>query len=64
VGSYAGIVLLATRVVSITTPVAVAAFAARLNEAVDLDAVRAELAEAGHRPVEPAHVWVWIRQPE
>jgi hypothetical protein len=101
VGAYAGIVLLATRVASITTPVAVAAatlaaaalfnplrrrvqravdrrfnrarydadaavaaFAARLNDAVDLDAVRAELAEAVHRSVEPAHVWVWIRQPE
>ena len=101
VGAYAGIVLLATRVVSITTPVAVAAatlaaaalfnplrrrvqravdrrfnrarydadaavaaFAARLNDAVDLDAVRAELAEAVHRSMEPAHVWVWIRPRE
>ena len=101
VGTYAGIVLLATRVVSITTPVAVAAatlaaaalfnplrrrvqravdrrfnrarydadaavaaFAARLNDAVDLDAVRAELAEAVHRSMEPAHVWVWIRPGE
>ncbi len=101
VGTYAGIVLLATRVVSITTPVAVAAatlaaaalfnplrrrvqravdrrfnrarydadaavaaFAARLNDAVDLDAVRAELAEAVHQSMEPAHVWVWIRPGE
>jgi hypothetical protein len=101
VGAYAGIVLLATRVVSITTPVAVAAatlaaaalfnplrrrvqravdrrfnrarydadaavaaFAARLNDAVDLDAVRAELAEAVRRSVEPAYVWVWIRPGE
>ena len=32
-------------------------------DAVDLGAVRAELAAAVDRSVEPAHVWVWIRQP-
>jgi hypothetical protein len=42
----------------------VAAFAARLKDAVDLDAARAELADAVHRSVEPAHVWMWIRQPD
>jgi hypothetical protein len=41
---------------------AVAAFAARLKDAVDLDTARAELAEAVHRSLEPAHVSVWIRQ--
>ena len=99
VGVYAGIVLLATRVVSITTPVAVAAatlaavalfnplrkrvqrivdrrfnrarydadktiaaFAARLQDAVDLDAVRDDLAGIVHQALEPAHVSVWMSQ--
>jgi hypothetical protein len=98
VGVYAGIVLLATQVVSVTTPVAVAAstlaaaalfnplrrrvqrlvdrrfnrarydadtavaaFAARLKDAVDLDAARAELLDAVRRSLEPAHVSVWIK---
>jgi hypothetical protein len=98
VGVYAGIVLLATQVVSVTTPVAVAAstlaaaalfnplrrrvqrlvdrrfnrarydadtavaaFAARLKDAVDLDAARAELLDAVWRSLEPAHVSVWIK---
>ncbi len=96
VGVYAGIVLLATRVVSITTPVAVAgstlaaalfnplrrrvqravdrrfnrarydadtavaAFAARLKDAVDLDSVRDDLAGVVREALEPAHVSVWI----
>jgi hypothetical protein len=101
VGLYAGIVLLATRVVSINTPVAVAgstlaaaalfnplrrrvqravdrrfnrarydadaavaAFAARLKDAVDLEAAGAELVDVVHRALEPAHVSVWLRQPE
>ena len=101
VGVYAGIVLLATRVVSINTPVAVAgstlaaaalfnplrrrvqrvvdrrfnrarydadtavaAFAARLKDAVDLEAASAELVDVVHRSLEPAHVSVWLRQPE
>jgi hypothetical protein len=98
-GVYAGIVLLATHVVSITTPVAVAgstlaaaalfsplrrrvqrvvdrrfnrarydadttvaAFAARLQGAVDLDSVRDDLAGVVHQALEPAHVSVWISQ--
>ena len=97
VGVYAGLVLLATRVLSFHTPVAVAAstlaaaalfnplrqhvqravdrrfnrarydadktvaaFAARLKDAVDLDAVRDDLASVVHEAVEPAHVSVWI----
>ncbi len=101
VGLYAGIVLLATRVVSINAPVAVAgstlaaaalfnplrrrvqravdrrfnrarydadaavaAFAARLKDAVDLEAAGAELIDVVHRSLEPAHVSVWLRQPE
>ena len=91
-GVYAGIVLLATHIVSITTPVAaaalfsplrrrvqrvvdrrfnrarydadttVAAFAARLQDAVDLDSVRDDLAGVVHQALEPAHVSVWISQ--
>ena len=38
----------------------VAQFAARLKDAVDLDAVRADLAGAVHQALEPAHVSVWI----
>ncbi len=97
VGTYAGIVLLATHVVSIKTPVAVAvstlaaaalfnplrhrvqravdrrfnrarydadrtvaAFAARLNDAVELDSIRADLANTACQALEPAHVSVWI----
>jgi hypothetical protein len=97
VGVYAAIVLLATRVVSITTPVAVAAstlaaaalfnplrrrvqqmvdrrfnrarydadqtvaaFAARLKDAVDLDAVRDDLASVVHKTLEPACISVWV----
>jgi hypothetical protein len=96
---YAGIVLLATRVVSITTPVAVAAstlaaaalfnplrrwvqravdrrfnrarydadrmvaaFAAGLKDAVDLDSVRDDLASVVHQALEPAHVSVWLSE--
>jgi hypothetical protein len=39
----------------------VAAFAARLKDAVDPDAARAELLDVVHRSLEPAHVSVWIR---
>jgi phosphoglucomutase len=97
VGVYAALVLLATRVLSFRTPVAVAAstlaaaalfnplrlhvqravdrrfnrarydadktvaaFAARLKDAVDLDAVRDDLASVVHQALEPAHVSVWI----
>ena len=101
VGVYAGLVLLATHVVSIRTPVAVAAstlaaaalfnplrrrvqrgvdrrfnrarydadrtvaaFAARLKDAVDPDETRAELVDVVHASLEPAHVSVWIRPRE
>ena len=95
-GLYAGLVLLATEVLSITSPVAVAAatlaaaalfsplrrrvqravdrrfnrvrydadqtiaaFAARLRDAVDLDAVRSDLLTVVSTAVEPAHLSVW-----
>jgi hypothetical protein len=38
----------------------VTAFAARLNDAVDLDAVQDDLAGVVHQALEPAHVSVWI----
>jgi hypothetical protein len=99
VGVYAGLVLLATRVLSFHTPVAVAAstlvaaalfsplrhrvqravdrrfnrarynagktvaaFAARLQDALDLDAVHDDLTSVVHQALEPAHVSVWISQ--
>jgi hypothetical protein len=40
----------------------VAAFSARLREAVDLETVRTELLEVVNRAVEPAHASVWIRR--
>jgi hypothetical protein len=40
----------------------VAAFAARLQDAVDLDAVQDDLAGVVHQALEPAHVSVWIRE--
>jgi hypothetical protein len=40
----------------------VAAFAARLKDAVDLDSVRDDLAGVVHEALEPAHVSVWISQ--
>jgi hypothetical protein len=100
IGVYAGVVLLATRVLPLRTPVAVAgatllaaalfsplrrrvqrvvdrrfnrarydadqtiaAFAARLQDAVDLDAVQDDLSDVVHRALEPAHVSVWISHP-
>src|SRR5579859_2288569 len=96
IGSYAGLVLLATQVLQIHSAVTVAAatliaaalfnpvrrrvqhrvdrrfnrarydadetvaaFAARLKDAVDLDSVRADLATVVHSALEPAHVTVW-----
>jgi hypothetical protein len=41
----------------------VAAFAARLKDSVDLDAVRDDLARVVTRTLEPAHVSVWISRP-
>jgi hypothetical protein len=101
VGVYAGLVLLATRVLSFHSTVAVAAstlaavalfsplrrrvqrvvdrrfnrarydadqtiaaFAARLNDAVDLDTIRGDLVAVARRVLEPAHASVWIRQRE
>jgi len=40
----------------------VAAFAARLKDAVDLDSVEDDLVGAVHQALEPAHVSVWISQ--
>ena len=40
----------------------VAAFAARLKDAVDLDSVRDDLVGIVHQALEPAHVSVWISQ--
>jgi hypothetical protein len=98
VGVYAGLVLLATQVLTIKSPVAVAvatlaaaalftplrsrvqhlvdrrfnrtrydadqtltAFAARLKDAVDQDAVRADLLGVVHHSLEPTHAAVWLR---
>ena len=38
----------------------VAAFAARLKDAVDLDSVRDDLAGVVNQALEPAHISVWI----
>jgi hypothetical protein len=40
----------------------VAAFTARLRDAVEIDAIRADLLDAVNRAVQPAHVSVWIKQ--
>jgi hypothetical protein len=42
----------------------VTAYAARLKDAVDLDAVRDDLAAVVEKALEPAHVSVWIRAAE
>jgi hypothetical protein len=39
----------------------IAGFAARLQDAVDLDAVRADLANSVQQTLEPAHISLWIR---
>jgi hypothetical protein len=96
---YAGLVLLATQVLTFKTPVAVAAatlgaaglfnplrrrvqqivdrrfnrarhdgeaivaaFAARLKDAVELDLVRDDLGDVVRQALEPAHVSVWISE--
>ena len=41
----------------------VAAFAARLQDAVELGTVRDELANTVHAALEPAHLSVWIKEP-
>jgi len=40
----------------------VAAFAASLRDAVDLDAIESELLQVVRRAVEPAHATIWIRR--
>jgi hypothetical protein len=97
IGIYAGLVLLTTRVLPLSSPIAVAAstlvaaalfnplrrrvqlridqwfnrtrydadraiaaFAARLKDTVDLDSVRDDLATVVNQALEPAHVSVWI----
>jgi hypothetical protein len=97
VGVYAGLVLLATQVLTVKSPVAVAAstlaaaalfnplrhrvqravdrrfnrarydadrtvaaFAARLKDAVDLDQVRDDLAGVVQKALEPDHISVWV----
>jgi hypothetical protein len=42
----------------------IAAFAARLQDAVDLDTVRADLASSVQQALEPAHLSVWIQAGE
>ena len=42
----------------------VAAFAARLKDAVDLGAVHDELANVVQKALEPVHVSVWMRPPD
>ena len=42
----------------------VAAFAARLKDAVDLDTVREELARVVQAALEPAHVSMWTSRRE
>jgi hypothetical protein len=42
----------------------VAAFAARLKDAVDLDSVRDDLAAVVEKALEPAHLSVWIQAEE
>jgi hypothetical protein len=42
----------------------VAAFAARLKDAVDLDAVRGDLASVVQAALEPAHISIWTSQPD
>ena len=101
VGIYAGLVLLATKVLGVHTPVAVAAatlaaaalfnpvrrrvqhrvdrrfnrtrydaeatvaaFEARLKDAVNLDSVTDDLAGVVEKALEPAHVSVWINERE
>jgi hypothetical protein len=39
----------------------VAAFTARLRDAIELDTIRGDLLEAVNRAVEPTHASVWIK---
>jgi hypothetical protein len=40
----------------------VAAFAAQLKDAVDLDAVQADLASAVQQTLEPGHISLWMSE--
>ena len=40
----------------------VAAFTSRLRDAVEIDAIRADLLDAVNRAVQPSHASVWIKQ--
>jgi hypothetical protein len=99
IGIYAGLVLLATEVIGLTSPVAVAgstlaaaalfgplrsrvqkwvdhrfnrarydaermlaAFAARLTEELDADAVTEDLARSVRTALEPAHISIWLSE--
>jgi len=42
----------------------VTAFAAHLQDAVDLDSVRDDLAKVVQKTLEPAHVSVWLSERE
>ena len=57
VGVYAGLVLLATEVVGLKSPVA-----ARVKEELDADAVTEDLARSVHTALEPAHVSIWLSE--
>jgi hypothetical protein len=47
-----------------TTATVLAAFAARLKDAVDLDSVQEDLTGVVHQTLEPAHLSVWISRPD
>ena len=40
-----------------------AAFAARLTEELDADAVTEDLARSVHTALQPAHVFIWLSDP-
>ncbi len=42
----------------------ITAFAVRLQDATDLDAVRADLTSTVHRALEPAHLSLWLGRAE
>jgi hypothetical protein len=48
--------------VSLTTVTLLAAFAARLTEELDADAVTEDLARSVHTALEPAHVSIWLSE--
>jgi hypothetical protein len=62
VGTFIGLVALTTNTLNLSGRVGVAAFTARLRDAVEIDAIRADLLDAVNRAVQPTHASVWIRQ--